>query len=280
MLARAKWSEAEPLVRRALLVRPESLEAKTVLADLEVGEGEWQGARRELEAAEKIAPQSPGVHQRLAQVYEKLKLSADAEREKKLAAKFETKQESAGSGPRAGDPAPEFSVTKMGLEDRATLAELQKDGPVLLIFGSYTCPNFRGAAETLNRLYPEYRKRIPFYLIYIREAHSTGDWASTRNEREGIVMAPAANMNERKDHATMCIRKLHVQFPALLDSMEGPAEKAYSAWPSKAYLVDKRGRVAFETGLNEQDFSPEQLDAALRKMRTSVKAPELQRRAQ
>ena len=91
---------------------------------------------------------------------------------------------------------------------------------MLLVFGSYTCPNFRGAADTLNKLYPEYKDRLPFYLIYIREAHSTTDWASTRNQREGIVLPPAANMHERQDHATMCVRKLHIEFPTLLDSME------------------------------------------------------------
>ncbi len=63
----------------------------------------------------------------------------------------------------------------------------------------------------------------------------------------------------------MCVRKLRIEFPALLDSMNGAAEKAYAAWPSKAYLVDKRGKILFSTALGEQDFRPEGLEAALRK---------------
>jgi tetratricopeptide (TPR) repeat protein len=280
LMARSKWSEADPLVRRALLVRPESLEARLELADLEMGEGKLGEARSELEGTEKKAPKSATVHRRLAEVYDKLHLSAEAGREKKLATSLEPRTDAGQSGPRAGQLAPNFSATKMGSEDHITLAQLRNDGPVLLVFGSYTCPNFRGAADTLNRLYPEYKDRIPFYLIYIREAHSTSDWQSTRNQREGITLQPAANMNERQDHATMCVRKLHIEFPTLLDSMSGAAEKAYAAWPSKAYLVDNRGKILFSTGLGEQDFHPAEFEAELQKVTTAVKESRLPRGAQ
>ena len=265
LLARSKWSEADPLVRHALQVRPDSLEANLALADLQIGEGKLQEAKQELLASDKKWPQSPTVHQKLSAVYEKLHLSADAAREKKLVASLEPNQAPASTGPSTGDLAPDFTVTKIGSEEKVTLAQLRREGPVLLVFGSYTCPNFRGAADALNKLYPEYKDRLPFYLIYIREAHSTTDWQSSRNQREGVVLPPAANMSERQDHATMCVRKLRIEFPALLDSMNGAAEKAYAAWPSKAYLVDKRGKILFSTALGEQDFRPEGLEAALRK---------------
>jgi hypothetical protein len=88
-------------------------------------------------------------------------------------------------------------------------------------------------------------------------------------------------MNERQDHATMCVRKLHIEFPTLLDSMNGAAEKAYAAWPSKAYLVDQRGKIVFSTALGEQDFHPDGLEAALRKATTrSGKESALAHRAQ
>jgi hypothetical protein len=59
--------------------------------------------------------------------------------------------------------------------------------------------------------------------------------------------------------------------------MEGSAEKAYAAWPSKAYLVDKHGKILFSTGLSEQDFHPSELEAALRKAATPVKESRLPR---
>ncbi len=136
------------------------------------------------------------------------------------------------------------------------------------------------AADTLNRLYPLYKNRIPFFLVYIREAHSTADWASTKNEREGIALQPTATMDQRQDHAAMCVRKLKIEFTTLLDNMNGAAERAYSAWPSKAFLVDNGGRIVFSTGLSEQDFSAEQLEAALRKLNALVKDASLPSRTQ
>jgi len=280
LLARAKWSEADPLVRRALRVRPDSLEATMELAGLDVGEGKFEDAQRQLEAAEKKWPNSPAVHRQLAQVYEKQHLGADAGREKKLAAKLEPRDASVNSRPRTGDVAPEFEVTRMGSGSTVTLSQLRNAGPVLLVFGSYTCPNFRAAADALNRLYPQYKNHIPFFLVYIREAHSTADWASTKNEREGIALQPTANMDQRQDHATMCARKLKIEFTTLLDNMNGAAERAYSAWPSKAFLVDNGGRIVFSTGLSEQDFSAEQLEAALRKLNALVKDASLPSRTQ
>jgi tetratricopeptide (TPR) repeat protein len=268
LLQRKNWNDADPLVRRALQVRPDSFETNLAMVELESGEGKLQEAQHQLLLAEKKWPQSPTVHRQLSEVYEKLHLTADAARERKLAGSLEPKQVRSGEAPAPGDSAPEFTVTKMGSEEKLTLAQLRNAGPVLLVFGSYTCPNFRGAADTLNKLYPEFKDRLPFYLIYIREAHSTTDWASTRNQREGVVLPPAGNMNERQDHATMCVRKLRIEFPTLLDSMNGAVEKAYAAWPSKAYLIDKRGKILFSTALGEQDFHPEALAAALRRVST------------
>ena len=272
LLARKQWTEAEPLVYQALQVRPDSLPAKLELADLDVGKGQILKAKIILETAEKSWPDSFAIHQRLAEVYARLHQASQARREKVLLARLQSRQSGSDNGPKAGDRAPNFTVTKMGSEESITLGQLRHAGPVLLVFGSYTCPNFRGAAETLNRLYPEYKTEVPFYLIYIREAHSAQDWVSTQNEREGITLKPATTMDERRDHATMCVRKLHIEFPALLDTMSGEAEKAYSAWPSKAYVLDTHGRIIFSTGLSEQDFKPEQLEAALRKVHTPLKA--------
>jgi tetratricopeptide (TPR) repeat protein len=280
LTARSQWKDAEPLVWQALHVRPDSLPAALELAAVNESSGKLADARSELEALKKKWPNSAALHQQLAEVDGKLHLTVEAAREKKLASGLSTNLASAASGPGEGDTAPDFNATRMGTEVRASLEELRNDGPVLLVFGSYTCPNFRGAADTLNKLYPEYKNQIPFYLIYIREAHSTDLWASTRNQREGVALEPAANMGERQDHATMCVRKLHIEFPTLLDNLDGSAEKVYAAWPSKAYVVDKRGKILFSTGLSEQDFHPSELEAALRRAATPVKESRLPHGAQ
>ena len=265
LTVRQKWADAEPLIVRALRVRPNSADALRQMAEVDVAKGDLPAARENLQIAEKTSPQSASVHRLLSEVDAKLLLKSDAAREDKLAAALELKQPEQDEGPRVGEQAPEFSAVQMRSGQATTLAQLRKHGPVLLVFGSYTCPNFRGAAETLNRLYAEYKGRIPFYLIYIREAHPIGKWQSTRNEREGIALPAATTMDEQHDHAALCLRKLHIAYPTLLDGMNGSAGKAYSAWPSKAFLVDRQGRIVFSSGLSEFDFKPSQLEAAIRK---------------
>jgi hypothetical protein len=141
----------------------------------------------------------------------------------------------------------------------------------VLVFGSYSCPNFRSWAEDLKRLSATYGARVPFLLVYIREAHATSDWPSTRNEREGIEVAPAADLKDKQQHAAMCSRNLHLSFDAVVDGMDGAVERVYAAWPSRLFVIDEKGRVRYETRLTQFDFHPRELEHALAQLNTSTK---------
>jgi type I thyroxine 5'-deiodinase len=134
-----------------------------------------------------------------------------------------------------------------------------------LVFGSYSCPNFRGSAAALEALYAKYGRNIPFLLVYIREAHTQQNWESARNVRAGIAVAPAANLAEKQEHAAMCSRKLHLRFPALVDGMDGAVETAYSAWPSRAVIVGIDGQILYSTRLTELDFHANEMEACLKR---------------
>jgi Flp pilus assembly protein TadD len=157
-----------------------------------------------------------------------------------------------------GKQAPDFTLSNV------TLHSYRDKSPVLLVFGSYSCPNFRAAAPAIKALYQRYGKRVPFLMVYIREAHSTADWQSTRNDRDGITIEPAKTMDEKSGHAQLCVRKLSIPFPAVVDGMDGKVEADYQAWPSHAYLVDRSGTVTYSTGLTELEFHAEELEAAIK----------------
>jgi tetratricopeptide (TPR) repeat protein len=165
-----------------------------------------------------------------------------------------------GAGIVVGSPAP-----SIGALDLSRPAK-----PIVLVFGSYTCPKLRSSAADLKRLAAEYRDRVEFRLVYIREAHPEGgaesQWQSTINIREGISLSPAGTLPEKEDHATLCLRKLDLHFPAVVDDMDGAAEIAYQAWPSRLYLIGRDGKVAFNTWLGELDFRPAELEAAIREI--------------
>lgn len=159
-----------------------------------------------------------------------------------------------------GKPAPGFTLSGVSLDS------FRGKSPVLLVFGSYSCPNFRTAAPAIIGMFQRYGERVPFLMVYIREAHSTEDWQSTRNEREGVEIAPAKTMEEKSSHASLCVRKLNIPFPAVVDGMDGKVEADYQAWPSHAYLIDGQGIIRYGTGLTELEFHADQMEKAIREV--------------
>ncbi len=111
--------------------------------------------------------------------------------------------------------------------------------PLVLVLGSYTCPQLRHGAPEVNRLYERHRDHARFLLAYIREAHPEGEaWQSTVNRREGISLPEARSVEERAEHAALCRRELKIPYEAALDGLDGKAEAAFSAFPSRVFVID------------------------------------------
>jgi tetratricopeptide (TPR) repeat protein len=258
-----KFPEAMPLLERAILLRPQSTDALLALGECLAGVGKLQEAREKLEAAVKAVPNCLEAHQDLADVYSRLHLPTEAARERKVVDRLQQQATAESNAPAVHNLAPGFELLEVGANKKVSLRQFRGNSPVVLVFGSYTCPNFRDSAGTLKSLDSKYGRRIPFYLVYIREAHATNNWQSTENERQGINLSPAKTMAERRGHAVMCTRKLHLPFPALVDGMNGRVEKAYAAWPSHVFVIGRNGRILFTSGLSRQDFHPKAMEEAL-----------------
>jgi tetratricopeptide (TPR) repeat protein len=256
---RKRFSEAEPLLRRALLLRPQSGEAALALGECLSGEGKFADARPLLQAALKAMPNSAQGHRDLAILDARLGMTQEAARERAAAERLERPS----GGPRKNALAPDFALRDVATQKLVSLSDFRGKSPVVLIFGSYTCPNFRASAPALKNLQAKYGTAAAFLLIYIREAHAAGDWQSTRNEREGVALAPATLLLEKQEHAVMCSRALHLPFQALVDGVDGKVETAYDAWPSRAFVVSREGRVVYATRLTELDFSAEAMERAI-----------------
>lgn len=108
-----------------------------------------------------------------------------------------------------------------------------------------------------------YKGKVEFLLIYIREAHPTDGWQAPRNEREGVLLETAKNIEQKEDHATACVRKLDIHFPALIDGMDNKVEDAYTAHPDRLYLIDAQGKIAFKSAPGPKGFLPSELEQAI-----------------
>ena len=145
---------------------------------------------------------------------------------------------------RQGDVAPPFTLRSADGKRTASLADLRDRKPVVLIFGSYTCPPFRDVYPTLERLYQSYGDRVAFYYIYIREAHPEDGWKMPRNQREGIAVNDPKTMAERTNVAQQACAYFKTKIPGLVDTMDDATDRAYAAWPSRIFLVNVDGKIA------------------------------------
>jgi len=266
LTARKQFQEAMTPLRRALLLRPQSIQAQSELARALTGAAQFAAARPLAESVVHAAPDSPAAHRTLSEVYAGLHLAKEASRELATAQSLDNAAETSTAGPKVNELAPDFELPNPVSGQKLRLSAFHGKTPVVLIFGSYSCPNFRASADALKKLAETYGARAPFLLVYIREAHSSDNWESTRNLREGVSMGPATTLAEKQDHAMMCTRQLHLPFPAVVDGMDGAVENAYSAWPSRAFVIDADGRIRYTTRLTELDFHPEDMEAVLRKL--------------
>ena len=260
LTARKQWQDALLVLRLALRINPGSVAAELTLAECLLGLGQFTEALPHAEAAAKELPSSSEAHHLLASIYAGLHKQSAAARELEIA---QAMASAADPGPKLHETAPDFELLPAVGDKKISLHSFHGRSPVVLIFGSYSCPNFRGSAEALKALERRYGARVPFLLIYIREAHSSEDWQSTRNERENVRLPPALTITEKQGHANMCTRSLHLPFAAAVDGLDGNVEKAYNAWPSRVFVVDKSGRVIYSTRLTELAFRPEEIEAVL-----------------
>jgi predicted Zn-dependent protease len=261
---RKKYDEAAPLLRRALLARPESTVAMVALGECLLAANRPAEALPTLARAVDEQPASLRAHVALADTYTKLSMPEEALRQRALADKLKG-ADALADAPRVNDLAPDFALPAAAGDRTVALSQFREKTPVALVFGSYSCPNFRSSADALAALNARYGKQAQFVLVYIREAHADDNWESSRNVREGVNLKPASTMGEKQERATMCTRKLHLPFTAVVDGLDGAVEKAYHAWPSRALVVGTDGRVLYTTRLTELDFHAGEMEQAMLK---------------
>jgi hypothetical protein len=83
------------------------------------------------------------------------------------------------------------------------------------------------------------------------------------NIKDKVVFASPKSEEERALVAGACVRKLGIQFPAVLDEFGNSTERQYTAWPDRIYLVDATGRVAYKSKPGPFGFKAEELKTAL-----------------
>lgn len=132
-------------------------------------------------------------------------------------------------------------------------AELCADGrPVLLVFGSQTCPITESAADGLKRLHATYGDRVRFVMLAVREAHP------------GASIPQPHSAGEKAAHAAALAAHHALPFEVAIDELDGTVHRRLGSRPSSAYLIEPSGRILFRAQWsNETEAIGDALDAVV-----------------
>ncbi|OGA52911.1 MAG: hypothetical protein A3G24_26885 [Betaproteobacteria bacterium RIFCSPLOWO2_12_FULL_62_13] len=116
----------------------------------------------------------------------------------------------------------------------------------------------------LNEIYEELKDRVQFYCVYIQEAHPTDGRQSAQNLVDGILYEQPKSIKEREELAQVCVLRLNLKMPMLLDDMSNEVDRLYAALPDRLYLLDENGVVVFRTVVGSPGFDVDAWYAAIR----------------
>ncbi|MCK5645574.1 MAG: hypothetical protein KAH97_02280 [Anaerolineales bacterium] len=126
---------------------------------------------------------------------------------------------------------------------------------------------------SLHDLYRDYQDQVKFLMIYIREAHPRDGWwlggglpglgLKLSGSKVSTDIYDPKTMDERRDVASQCVTALEYEIPTLVDDIEDSVNQAYAGLPTRLYLVDLDGVVAYAGGLGPYGFKPGELKAAM-----------------
>ncbi len=149
-----------------------------------------------------------------------------------------------------GDSFPSFElVTTNG--DRLVNHDVFGDKPMLVIFGSMTCPMTASAAPSVQHLYDEFGDRVKFIMLYVREAHP------------GEQISQAETMEEKVAHAKTLKGFYDINWTVAVDDIDGELHRALDPKPNSAFLMDDSGKIIFRSlWAADRDALRQALDAA------------------
>lgn len=118
----------------------------------------------------------------------------------------------------------------------------------------------------LNTLYRAYRDRAAFHVVYIEEAHPIDAWQDEDNLKDDVLIASTKTAEDRDRVANVCVVKLGIEMPALIDEPDNRVERAYTAWPDRLYVIARDGTVAYKSAAGPFGFKPAEVEATLKRL--------------
>ncbi len=143
--------------------------------------------------------------------------------------------------------------------------------PLVLNFGSYTCPHYRKRIDELHSLMEKWQNHgVQFLTVYTAEAHTEDGWKLAHQydndveytNEEDFCFYYAQSIDDRRKIAKWLIEKKQFKMPVVLDSIENGLLKAYNSWPIRLYIIDD-GKVVYCGEQGPFGYDPGSVDRTL-----------------
>lgn len=170
---------------------------------------------------------------------------------------------SMAEGPRLNQAAPDFTLKTVDGKETVQLSKLIGPKPVVLVFGNFTCGPFRAIYPDVEAVWRRHKDHATFLMVYVREAHPTDGWKMEQNERLGVAVKQPTTTAERVKACELFAKKLNPELRVVVDELDDPAGHAYSGMPTRLYVIDPRGKVAYKSGRGPFGFKPGEMEQAL-----------------
>ncbi|RLT21301.1 MAG: hypothetical protein DWI29_02225 [Planctomycetota bacterium] len=166
--------------------------------------------------------------------------------------------------PKVGDSAPDFELRSADGLTTVRLSSFRGKKPVVLIFGCFSCGNYRTYSESLEEMYRRRKDDVEFLRVYVREAHPTDHTGPTStNAKAGILIKQPVTLEDRCSVAGQCSAALNIQGPLVVDEIDNRVGRAWGGWPDRLYIIDRDGRVAYRGGPGPFGFNPREMEQSL-----------------
>jgi hypothetical protein len=141
-----------------------------------------------------------------------------------------------------------------------SLKDIRAKKPVVLIFGSVTCPPFRRALDGIDDVAHDFHDQAEFLFVYIREAHPDSVLSLVGDKQTATLtkVPQATTTKERTEAAVACGLTLNLDMPIAVDAIDNKVGRAYAGWPNRMVVVGTDGKILFAS-----TPSPRGTDAAL-----------------
>jgi type I thyroxine 5'-deiodinase len=123
----------------------------------------------------------------------------------------------------------------------------------------------------MEQIFRQYGARAEFLTVYIKEAHPLDEWRMDENDKQNVCYPQPKTMAARLAIANDFVSRFRYPLPLAVDAMDNGAERLYSGWPERLYVVDTDGRIAYKGEPGPFGYHPEEVARWLAKRFPEVK---------